>query len=194
MNERRNNIPSETPSTFNWIFEESVEYPREQDFGLFSDQDFDTGSHLETEWETDTASNAEAGQEESPEAYDDDGTGWETGSDEKFGEEVSLEVSEDMEVGWGTELDSESSESPLISKDSTQNDRQWRYWDSFVDWLKSDLPVYWITGKPGSGKSTLMKFLISDSRTLAALKEWRKDAIIITHFFLETRQYDATFF
>jgi hypothetical protein len=32
-------------------------------------------------------------------------------------------------------------------------------WSSFTDWLKSDEQVYWITGKAGSGKSTLMKFL-----------------------------------
>ncbi|KAI1455212.1 hypothetical protein F4805DRAFT_285719 [Annulohypoxylon moriforme] len=28
-------------------------------------------------------------------------------------------------------------------------------WDNFSDWLKSDSNIYWISGKPGSGKSTL---------------------------------------
>ena len=28
------------------------------------------------------------------------------------------------------------------------------------DWLMSDEPLYWITGKPGSGKSTLMRYLL----------------------------------
>jgi len=32
-------------------------------------------------------------------------------------------------------------------------------WDSFTDWFDSDKNVYWISGKPGSGKSTLMKYL-----------------------------------
>ncbi|KAL2693524.1 hypothetical protein Neosp_000084 [[Neocosmospora] mangrovei] len=32
-------------------------------------------------------------------------------------------------------------------------------WSSFTGWLESDEQVYWITGKAGSGKSTLMKFL-----------------------------------
>ncbi|KAK5955689.1 hypothetical protein OHC33_003330 [Knufia fluminis] len=32
--------------------------------------------------------------------------------------------------------------------------------DSFVDWLKNNEPVYWVAGKPGSGKSTLMKYLV----------------------------------
>lgn len=32
-------------------------------------------------------------------------------------------------------------------------------WDSFVQWLQGDGKTYWISGKPGSGKSTLMKHL-----------------------------------
>lgn len=40
---------------------------------------------------------------------------------------------------------------------------------SFTTWLREkDLdstPIYWIRGKPGSGKSTLMKFAIQDART-----------------------------
>ncbi|RDL31471.1 uncharacterized protein BP5553_09680 [Venustampulla echinocandica] len=45
---------------------------------------------------------------------------------------------------------------------------QW-IWDfsvdgpGFVDWLKSDMPIYWITGLPGSGKSTLMKYMYAES-------------------------------
>lgn len=34
-----------------------------------------------------------------------------------------------------------------------------RSWPSFKDWLESDSKLYWITGKAGSGKSTLMKFI-----------------------------------
>ena len=45
----------------------------------------------------------------------------------------------------------------------------------FVDWLRSQRAndnTYWISGKPGSGKSTLMKFLYSHDQTKAILKEW----------------------
>lgn len=31
-------------------------------------------------------------------------------------------------------------------------------WDNFLKWLQGGGSMYWITGKPGSGKSTLMKF------------------------------------
>ncbi|RYO86943.1 hypothetical protein DL766_005970 [Monosporascus sp. MC13-8B] len=42
-------------------------------------------------------------------------------------------------------------------------------WDSFVDFLQGDTGAYWITGKPGSGKSTLMKYLRDDPRTIQHL-------------------------
>ena len=40
----------------------------------------------------------------------------------------------------------------------------------FRDWLQNGRGIYWIRGKPGSGKSTLMKFLYTDKRT----SEWLK--------------------
>ncbi|KAF2498230.1 hypothetical protein BU16DRAFT_480997, partial [Lophium mytilinum] len=43
-------------------------------------------------------------------------------------------------------------------------------WDSFIDWLKGPSSTYWLSGKPGSGKSTLMKFILKDSRTQEMLK------------------------
>jgi NACHT domain len=57
-----------------------------------------------------------------------------------------------------------------------------RAWDSFPEWLKSGERVYWISGKAGSGKSTLMKFLIHDIRTKDALSGWAPNATIISFF------------
>jgi len=46
-------------------------------------------------------------------------------------------------------------------------------WSSFPAWLENDSEnVYWITGKPGSGKSTLMKYIGSDPRTASHLAKW----------------------
>jgi hypothetical protein len=44
-------------------------------------------------------------------------------------------------------------------------------WANFATWLKSDSNVYWITGKPGAGKSTLMKFIYDDPRTRRCLEQ-----------------------
>ena len=43
---------------------------------------------------------------------------------------------------------------------------------SFVQFLEGDQRLYWITGKPGSGKSTLMKFICRDPRTKYHLSVW----------------------
>ena len=47
---------------------------------------------------------------------------------------------------------------------STSNTREW---SGFRKWLESDEQIYWITGKAGSGKSTLMKFLCSPTNQIA---------------------------
>ncbi|KAI9666509.1 MAG: hypothetical protein M1821_004445 [Bathelium mastoideum] len=45
-------------------------------------------------------------------------------------------------------------------------------WYDFGKWLREDSEIYWISGKAGSGKSTLMRFIGEDSRTRSALKSW----------------------
>lgn len=46
-------------------------------------------------------------------------------------------------------------------------------WSDFVKWLEGDTePLYWITGKPAAGKSTLMKFIYTDPRTSQQLRSW----------------------
>lgn len=45
-------------------------------------------------------------------------------------------------------------------------------WASFIDWLASPSDLYWITGKAGSGKSTLMKYISDNSLTQTYLRRW----------------------
>ena len=47
----------------------------------------------------------------------------------------------------------------------------------FTTWMKTDDlgSIYWISGKPGSGKSTLMRFLFGHPNTTAFLKSWAGD-------------------
>ncbi|RMY97985.1 hypothetical protein D0862_07803 [Hortaea werneckii] len=46
------------------------------------------------------------------------------------------------------------------------------YWSSFPTWLKCGSSLYWITGKPASGKSTLMAHIFHDERTADYLQQW----------------------
>jgi hypothetical protein len=57
-----------------------------------------------------------------------------------------------------------------------------RRWDEFREWLRSDEKVYWISGKVGSGKSSLIRQLINDDRTTSYLRKWRTDAMVLSAF------------
>ena len=60
-----------------------------------------------------------------------------------------------------------------------------RPWDNFVQWLEDGQNTYWINGKAGSGKSTLMSYLCQDSRTIGSLQAWSgdKDVLMPKFFF-----------
>ncbi|KAK6850274.1 hypothetical protein PG995_014107 [Apiospora arundinis] len=72
---------------------------------------------------------------------------------------------------------------------------QWAFEDSLPhqqdtkprlrEWLESRGGVFWVYGKPGSGKSTFMKFLCSSSDTPCYLRNWagRKKLIMAKFFF-----------
>lgn len=55
----------------------------------------------------------------------------------------------------------------------------------FVEWLESGEPLYWISGKPGSGKSTLVKYLSEHEIVIRKhLSLWTsEEKLIITSFF-----------
>jgi hypothetical protein len=55
---------------------------------------------------------------------------------------------------------------------------------TFVQWLSSDDDLYWISGRPGSGKSTLMKFLYTHDATKEHLTRWAGgDEVLIAEYF-----------
>ncbi|KAF5009679.1 hypothetical protein FDECE_4125 [Fusarium decemcellulare] len=46
-------------------------------------------------------------------------------------------------------------------------------WSDFPGWLESESKdIYWITGKPGAGKSTLMKHVLSQASLRSHLEKW----------------------
>jgi len=55
-------------------------------------------------------------------------------------------------------------------------------WANFAQWLQSDSSddhIYWVTGKAGSGKSTLMRYIYDDPRTQDLLQKWAKASKLI---------------
>ena len=58
-------------------------------------------------------------------------------------------------------------------------------WDSYLTWLETGSGIYWFSGKPGAGKSTLMRFVNKDSRTQDALEKWSGNRRLLrTSFFI----------
>ncbi|KAK2613202.1 hypothetical protein N8I77_000129 [Diaporthe amygdali] len=58
-------------------------------------------------------------------------------------------------------------------------------WDDFSHWLQSGSGIYWVSGKAGSGKSTLIKHLYSHPDVPSLLSQWSGDnkCILISYFF-----------
>ncbi|PGH13251.1 hypothetical protein AJ79_03810 [Helicocarpus griseus UAMH5409] len=52
-------------------------------------------------------------------------------------------------------------------------------WDNLKDWLCKGNGIYWLSGKAGSGKSTLMKYIDQDRRTLEYLEQWASPLNIV---------------
>ena len=56
-------------------------------------------------------------------------------------------------------------------------------WSNFVQWLQHGHGTYWINGKAGSGKSTLMNFIWQNRQTLDHLKTWAGIKSLLTPLF-----------
>lgn len=55
---------------------------------------------------------------------------------------------------------------------------------SFIEWLRRGRGCYWINGKPGSGKSTLMKFISNHPSFIPLLEHWADNSqLVVCKFF-----------
>lgn len=59
-----------------------------------------------------------------------------------------------------------------------------RPWDDFTEWLRLRNDIYWITGKAASGKSTLVKYILQNRKTMKELDLWGGDsAVVVASFY-----------
>ncbi|KAK5997627.1 hypothetical protein PT974_02991 [Cladobotryum mycophilum] len=56
-------------------------------------------------------------------------------------------------------------------------------WDDLSHWLHFESGIYWVCGKAGSGKSTLMKYLYHHPQTHYLLGEWASGPYVLANFF-----------
>lgn len=59
----------------------------------------------------------------------------------------------------------------------------------FVEWLRSEQSLFWISGKPASGKSTLMKYVSEHPLCSKLLKEGTGEEWLPIHFFFDFRAH-----
>ncbi|KAK5094820.1 hypothetical protein LTS08_008438 [Lithohypha guttulata] len=68
----------------------------------------------------------------------------------------------------------------------------WIWATEFGCWLRSEQPLFWISGKPGSGKFTLTKFLVSSSETMRLLETSSTKKWFILDFYFDFRSGNST--
>ncbi|KAL8893610.1 MAG: hypothetical protein Q9192_005099 [Flavoplaca navasiana] len=110
------------------------------------------------------------------------------------GNEIELEgtgsdtVSEDSDpIQADNESESVETDFDTTSQDSDVEEIRDQPWSDFKDWLEGDSnEPYWLSGKPGSGKSTLMKYTSTEFRRYCqshdTLSAWA-DAVSCSFFF-----------
>lgn len=56
-----------------------------------------------------------------------------------------------------------------------------------LEWLETETGIFWVSGKPGSGKSTLMKYVADHPATIRSLESWAattdQRAVVMSHYF-----------
>lgn len=157
MNERRNHIKESHSGTFQWVLHSKN---NSLDHNVQSNPSGDT-------------------DEVGPEAEDDE-SDWRTVS--SFDDDKSAD--DQLATGKEDEVEPQrSSELPTAVPSSSMKPTRSELAFPFLDWLQSEESIYWISGKPGSGKSTLIKYIIEAHETPAALQKWRPGAIILSHYF-----------
>ncbi|KAK3719446.1 hypothetical protein LTR37_004304 [Vermiconidia calcicola] len=64
-------------------------------------------------------------------------------------------------------------------------DKECGEWSDFGEWLSGNKPIYWISGKAGAGKLTLMARIAEDPRTKEGLTNWSRGCQLhLLSFFL----------
>lgn len=65
-------------------------------------------------------------------------------------------------------------------------------WDNLYSWLRHDSGIYWVSGKAGSGKSTVMKYLYEHEEIKRLLGLWAEGSplTIVNFFFYALGSYE----
>lgn len=187
---REDTITDAESGTLKWILEE------DEDESIYSIAENDDGSFYSTEEDdrelvdpSESSSNAEGVL-----AIE------ETLADEDEVQDREKESPVDLESGPPVQVENEPTpggehkieiwasgntpKSPPDAQEAEQRRFRTQTRDSFLAWLGSGNQIYHISGKAGSGKSTLMKFLCQHSRVRKELESWAAEKrLVFAQFF-----------
>jgi hypothetical protein len=90
-----------------------------------------------------------------------------------------------MSYGRDRSNDSHEDTVRLVLDPDTTINQQPRSYGGLAQWLASGNGIFWVSGKLGSGKSTLMKHLSQDPHVFQLLKSWSrpKPCVVLSYFF-----------
>ncbi|KAF3022635.1 hypothetical protein E8E14_013971 [Neopestalotiopsis sp. 37M] len=120
------------------------------------------------------------------------------GSDANYRGPDLLEDARNSELmGWDYDLIISLFEAPVRDQIHEEIDKNFGHTFSWAfenptiglsQWLREGKGIFWINGKPGSGKSTFMKFLLNHDHTRELLHRWKSEPGQITASFFFRHQ------
>ncbi|RKL34118.1 hypothetical protein BFJ72_g9605 [Fusarium proliferatum] len=170
MKQRYNEILDSTDASFSQVF---ATYKEIEDLYYGVSREYYHSEYDGNTDDSDTSEDHDQSEDDSYSEHEDD-------PDDANGPEDHEDTSDDSE-----DADSEGYGSSEAARDLYMGDTKYIHhsWHSFNSWLISDDKLFYILGKPGSGKSTLVKFILNKEQTRDLIQEWSPDAILLSHFF-----------
>jgi hypothetical protein len=112
---------------------------------------------------------------------------WETEAKAQYQLEPCTDYQRCLESLYMSELKARISQVEDVFRDTYS----WLFTDTveFKNWLAGEIPsnVYWIQGKPASGKSTIMKYAMASDKTKQSLQRYSASKWITAGFFFHDR-------
>lgn len=183
FNQRRNQIDAAYGDTLNWLFvgdndEESSDDSGSDEYAV-SDEGYDSDSHEAGKVDEEKESDQGHHPDKKHASNHINGTEGQHGSRDAFNSGASDSAGE---ASWSTVSHSKFTNSE--EEENRDHGSHWEIkWDSFSNWLSSTDAIYWISGKPGSGKTTVVKYVSADERTKKYLNIWCPGCAIVSHYF-----------
>ncbi|OHF03181.1 hypothetical protein CORC01_01565 [Colletotrichum orchidophilum] len=158
MTKRFDEVEPAHEKTYSWLL--GSETPSSNDFNSTdgSELSYSDGSNADSQADIESPQNNDDHESGHDLARSDPGGGFDARSDE--------------------ESDEESDDESQVSLERTEEELLAR--QGLIDWLAHGGGIYHISGKPGAGKSTLMKYLCQSPATADYLHDWAGEKTLIS--------------